>query len=244
MVKLHYGHWSGKLQSCRDRRACHGLCATAREAHVVAITGGGTAGHVFPGIAVAEHLDCRVLWIGSDERRGGEARAGAGHRVSRDPRGQAPPLLFPFGTSPTWRACLAGVFASLRILRREQPSLLFSKGGFVSVPPVVAARLCGIPSFTHESDFDPGLATRINLRFCEKVFVSFPDTIDFLPPRYREKAVVTGNPVRRALAAGDAARGRSARGMRSRHAACPGHGRKPGLFLHQLPCLHASCTGW
>jgi UDP-N-acetylglucosamine--N-acetylmuramyl-(pentapeptide) pyrophosphoryl-undecaprenol N-acetylglucosamine transferase len=68
--------------------------------------------------------------------------------------------------------------------------------------------LCGIPVYTHESDFDPGLATRINLRFCEKVLVSFPETVDFLPRRFRQRAVVTGNPVRRAVYGADAGRGR------------------------------------
>lgn len=181
--------------------------ATVREAHVVAITGGGTAGHVFPGIAVAEHLDCRVLWIGSTNGVEGKLVRDAGIEFHGIPAGKLRRYVSLRNVTDVARV-LAGIFAALRILRRAQPSLLFSKGGFVSVPPVVAARLRGIPAFTHESDFDPGLATRINLRFCERVFVSFPETIDFLPPRYREKAVVTGNPVRRALAAGDAARGR------------------------------------
>jgi UDP-N-acetylglucosamine--N-acetylmuramyl-(pentapeptide) pyrophosphoryl-undecaprenol N-acetylglucosamine transferase len=97
----------------------------------------------------------------------------------------------------------------VRILRKEKPAFLFSKGGFVSVPPVVAARLCRIPAYTHESDFDPGLATRINLMFCEKVLVSFPETVDFLPACFRQKAVVTGNPVRRAVYDADAVRGRT-----------------------------------
>jgi UDP-N-acetylglucosamine--N-acetylmuramyl-(pentapeptide) pyrophosphoryl-undecaprenol N-acetylglucosamine transferase len=103
---------------------------------------------------------------------------------------------------------VGGIVASLIALRREKPALLFSKGGFVSVPPVVAAWLCGIPSWTHESDFDPGLATRINLRFCEKVLVSFPQTVDYLPSGLRAKAVVTGNPVRPSLYTADPSRGR------------------------------------
>jgi UDP-N-acetylglucosamine--N-acetylmuramyl-(pentapeptide) pyrophosphoryl-undecaprenol N-acetylglucosamine transferase len=180
----------------------------AHEAPVVAITGGGTAGHVFPGLAVAEQLGCRVFWIGSRGGVEGNLVREAGIDFYGVPAGKLRRYLSLRNLTDVARV-IAGIVVSLRILRRERPSLLFSKGGFVSVPPVIAARLCGIPSFTHESDFDPGLATRINLRFCEKVFVSFPDTVDFLPAGYRDKAVVTGNPVRQALRAGDAARGRS-----------------------------------
>jgi len=186
-----------------------------RDVRVVAITGGGTAGHVFPGIAVAELLGCRVFWIGSAQGVEGKLVGEAGIPFHGIPAGKLRRYL-SFRNLTDVARVVAGVISSLRILRRERPSLLFSKGGFVSVPPVIAARLCGIPSFTHESDFDPGLATRINLRFCEKVFVSFPDTVEFLPARYRGKAVVTGNPVRETLRQGDAARGRLMVGCDSR----------------------------
>jgi UDP-N-acetylglucosamine--N-acetylmuramyl-(pentapeptide) pyrophosphoryl-undecaprenol N-acetylglucosamine transferase len=148
-----------------------------------------------------------MLWIGSASGVEGKLVRNAGIDFHGIPAGKLRRYLSLRNVTDVVHV-IAGVVASLRILRRERPSLLFSKGGFVSVPPVVAARLCGIPAFTHESDFDPGLATRINMRFCERVFVSFPDTIDFLPLRYRRKAVVTGNPVRAALQAGDAGRGR------------------------------------
>ena len=86
--------------------------------------------------------------------------------------------------------------------------MLFSKGGYVSVPPVIAAYILGIPIFTHESDIDPGLATRINSIFAKKVFVSFEKTLDYFPPKVRARVLVTGNPVRREVLAGDADRGR------------------------------------
>ncbi len=209
------GTGQASFKAVRTAARAAASAGTARETQVVAITGGGTAGHVFPGIAVAENLDCRVLWIGSTHGVEGKLVRDAGIDFHGIPAGKLRRYLSLRNVTDVARV-LAGVFASLRILRRERPSLLFSKGGFVSVPPVVAARLCGIPAFTHESDFDPGLATRINLRFCEKVFVSFPETIDFLPLRYREKAVVTGNPVRRSLCSGDGARGRALVGCDSR----------------------------
>ncbi|HVP18455.1 MAG TPA: undecaprenyldiphospho-muramoylpentapeptide beta-N-acetylglucosaminyltransferase [Spirochaetia bacterium] len=171
------------------------------------MTGGGTAGHVFPGIAVAEQIKCRILWIGSASGVERKLVEDAGIDFRGIPAGKLRRYLSLRNVTDVARV-FAGIIASVRILRKERPSLLFSKGGFVSVPPVVAAHLCGIPAFTHESDFDPGLATRINLRFCEKVFLSFEATVGFLPERYRHKAVVTGNPVRSALFAGDALRGR------------------------------------
>jgi UDP-N-acetylglucosamine--N-acetylmuramyl-(pentapeptide) pyrophosphoryl-undecaprenol N-acetylglucosamine transferase len=174
----------------------------------VVFAGGGTAGHVFPGIAVAEELGRPVLWIGS--RTGVERRllAEAGIEFRGIPAGKLRRYLSPKNLVDVVRTA-AGIAASVRILRRERPALLFSKGGYVSVPPVVAAWLCGIPSWTHESDFDPGLATRINLRFSEKVLVSFRETVGFLPAKYRGKAVVTGNPVRPAMYRADPARGRA-----------------------------------
>jgi UDP-N-acetylglucosamine--N-acetylmuramyl-(pentapeptide) pyrophosphoryl-undecaprenol N-acetylglucosamine transferase len=179
----------------------------ARSLPVIAFTGGGTAGHVFPGLAVAEELARPVIWIGSS--KGVEKRlvADAGIEFRGIPAGKLRRYVSLRNVSDIARI-IAGVFAAIRILKREKPALLFSKGGFVSVPPVVAARLCGIPSYTHESDFDPGLATRINMMFCEKVLVSFPETVGFLPARLRGKAVVTGNPVRSAVYRADPRRGR------------------------------------
>jgi UDP-N-acetylglucosamine--N-acetylmuramyl-(pentapeptide) pyrophosphoryl-undecaprenol N-acetylglucosamine transferase len=181
---------------------------TRRELPVVAFAGGGTAGHVFPGLAVAEELEARIVWIGS--ARGVERKlvTDAGIDFRGIPAGKLRRYLSFRNLSDVART-VAGVCAAVRVLRRERPALLFSKGGFVSVPPVVAAWLCGIPSWTHESDFDPGLATRINAIFCEKVLVSFAETVGSLPARYREKAFVTGNPVRKALYSADAARGRA-----------------------------------
>ena len=181
--------------------------ANAPDLPLVAFTGGGTAGHVFPGLAVAEELHGRALWIGSLSGVEKKLAEDAGIEFRGIPAGKLRRYFSLRNLSDIGRI-VSAVFAAVRILKKEKPAFLFSKGGFVSVPPVVAARLCGIPAFTHESDFDPGLATRINLMFCEKVLVSFAETVDFLPARFRQKAVVTGNPVRRAVYSADAGRGR------------------------------------
>lgn len=176
------------------------------------MTGGGTAGHVFPGLAVAEELarlrQCRVFWIGGSAGIERQLVQQAGLPFHGIPAGKLRRYFSLRNLTDVARVA-AGVAASIAILRRERPSVLFSKGGYVSVPPVVAARLLGIPCITHESDFDPGLATRINMRFCRTVCVSWPQTVSYLPADVAGRAVVTGNPVRAALASADPARGRA-----------------------------------
>jgi UDP-N-acetylglucosamine--N-acetylmuramyl-(pentapeptide) pyrophosphoryl-undecaprenol N-acetylglucosamine transferase len=104
---------------------------------------------------------------------------------------------------------VAGFLASAFILLREKPKLVFSKGGYVSVPPVAAARLLGIPVYTHESDLRPGLATRINTRFADRVLVSFPASDGYFDERFRSKVIHTGNPIRKALLSGNPQAGRA-----------------------------------
>jgi UDP-N-acetylglucosamine--N-acetylmuramyl-(pentapeptide) pyrophosphoryl-undecaprenol N-acetylglucosamine transferase len=111
----------------------------------------------------------------------------------------------------------AGFFAARRLLKRERPALLFSKGGFVSVPPCAAAASLGIPVFTHESDYSPGLATRINARFVRRgpgsIFTAYEDTAAFFPPALRDRVRVSGNPVRPEFRAADPQRGRAFLGL-------------------------------
>ena len=101
---------------------------------------------------------------------------------------------------------LKGVFDSLRILRRHRPDIIFSKGGFVSLPVAAAARFLRIPVVLHESDFTPGLANRLALPFATHLCVTFPETLEHLPPK--SKASVTGNPIRRSLLNGDPTKAR------------------------------------
>jgi UDP-N-acetylglucosamine--N-acetylmuramyl-(pentapeptide) pyrophosphoryl-undecaprenol N-acetylglucosamine transferase len=184
---------------------------TTSTARCVAFTGGGTAGHVFPGIAVAAELvrrwNGRIVWLGS---RSGPERGlveAAGIPFRSIPAGKLRRYLSLANATDVFRIA-GGLAASLRVLAAERPALLFSKGGFVSVPPVIAARILGIPAFTHESDVDPGLATRINARFCERVLVSHAGTADHFPPAVRGRVLVTGNPLRASFATADPDEGR------------------------------------
>jgi UDP-N-acetylglucosamine--N-acetylmuramyl-(pentapeptide) pyrophosphoryl-undecaprenol N-acetylglucosamine transferase len=185
--------------------------AARPEAGRIAITGGGTGGHVFPALAVAEEIrrltDADLFWIGS---RTGMEKAiveAAGIRFKGIPTGKLRRYVSLRNVTDVIKTA-AGIVSSYFAMFRWRPAVLFSKGGFVSVPPVIAASLLRIPCFTHESDYDPGLATRINMRFCEKLFISFPETLEYLPPACRKKAEVTGNPVRSDFLRGNAEEGR------------------------------------
>lgn len=178
----------------------------------IAFTGGGTGGHVYPGLAVAERLRHdwrgRIVWIGSGKESERSAVAAAGIEFFSVPSGK---LRRSFSLRNLLDAfkVLGGVLASLRLLGRLRPTLLFSKGGYVSVPPCLAAAILGIPVFTHESDLTPGLATRINARFAERVLLSWNATLGSLSSSLRRKATITGNPVRQAMFSGNPEKGRA-----------------------------------
>lgn len=95
-----------------------------------------------------------------------------------------------------------GVLQAMRILRKFKPSVVFSKGGFVSVPVVVAARLLKIPVIVHESDLVPGLANKLLFKFADKICLSFEESKKHLR-KYMAKVEVTGNPVRKEILEGD-----------------------------------------
>jgi UDP-N-acetylglucosamine--N-acetylmuramyl-(pentapeptide) pyrophosphoryl-undecaprenol N-acetylglucosamine transferase len=180
-------------------------------AECIVFTGGGTAGHVFPALAVldilAERRRVRVVWIGSASGMEREILARRGIPYYGIPSGKLRRYLSLRNVIDLF-FILAGILVSVFILLKERPVLVFSKGGYVTVPPLVAARLLRIPAFTHESDLNPGLATRINSRLCEKVLVSFAETAGYFQPSLRRKIVHTGNPVRVKLLAGDPHTGR------------------------------------
>ncbi|GHT52265.1 UDP-N-acetylglucosamine--N-acetylmuramyl-(pentapeptide) pyrophosphoryl-undecaprenol N-acetylglucosamine transferase [Spirochaetia bacterium] len=180
----------------------------------IAFTGGGTGGHIYPGLAVISRLremkvqgaDVRIFWIGSNAGMDRSLVEAAGLEFYGIPSGKLR-RYFSLKNIPDIFRVLAGFFAARRILKKYRPALLFSKGGFVSVPPCAAAASLGIPVFTHESDYSPGLATKINIRFAKKIFTAYEDTAKFMPPQYRDRITVSGNPVRPEFHHADPAQG-------------------------------------
>lgn len=183
----------------------------------LAFTGGGTGGHIYPGLAVASSLrekgySGRIVWLGSKKESDRAAVEAAGIEFIAIPTGKLRRQLSLKNAADAFRV-LAGCIAARRELKKLHPELLFSKGGYVSVPPCAAAASLGIPYFTHESDMTPGLATRLNAKKAEVVILSYEATRSLLPEAARAGAVVAGNPVRPGIRRGDRARGRALLGM-------------------------------
>jgi UDP-N-acetylglucosamine--N-acetylmuramyl-(pentapeptide) pyrophosphoryl-undecaprenol N-acetylglucosamine transferase len=172
----------------------------------IVLTGGGTAGHVIPNLALAPALagaGASVEYIGSAqgiEKRLVEEKGIPFHSI---PSGKLRRYFDLRNFTDPFRV-IAGLFKAWALLGRIRPALVFSKGGFVTVPVVMAARLRGIPAVLHESDMTPGLANRLAIPFATTVCASFRETLAHLPPG---KAVHTGAPIRAELFRGDKARG-------------------------------------
>ncbi len=166
------------------------------------IAGGGTGGHLFPGIAVAEEFLSRdpaneVLFVGTE--RGIEARVlpRLGFRVefiaAAGIRGKG-----GFSQLKAVAMLLYGYAQSRRILKEFRPDRVLGVGGYASGPVVLAARGMQIRRFIHEQNAIPGMTNKILARFAEEVFISLDESRNFFP---KGKALLTGNPVRREILA-------------------------------------------
>lgn len=177
----------------------------------ILFTGGGTAGHVTPNLALmaalAEQGD-EIHYAGSRDGIERELVAASGVRYHVLPTGKLRRYLSLQNLTDLFRV-LAGIAVGWRLCRRLRPQLVFSKGGFVSVPVVLGARLAGIPVIAHESDLTPGLATRIVARFVRVVCTSFPET----RVAGARRLEYTGSPIRPGLLAGDRERGLAFAGL-------------------------------
>lgn len=173
----------------------------------IIFTGGGTAGHVTPNIALIRRFQKEgwsINYIGS--KNGIEKELIA-------------PLEIPYFAIAngklrryfSWQnfidpfKIIFGIIQAFFLCRKIKPNVVFSKGGFVTFPVVVAAFLNKIPVIIHESDLTPGLANRLGFRFANKICVTFPDTVKYLPDK--TKAVVTGNPIREEFFSGSKEKG-------------------------------------
>ena len=172
----------------------------------IVLTGGGTAGHVTPHLALLPRLQSdgwETHYIGTkDGIERGMIEGRPGIRYHMIAWGKLRRYFSWRNLSDPFRV-IAGFFQSLRILGRVKPDIVFSKGGFVAVPVVAAAWLRGIPVLAHESDLTPGLANRISAVFAKKVAATFPECAKALG----KKGVHTGTPMRRELFEGSREKG-------------------------------------
>lgn len=168
----------------------------------ILMTGGGTAGHVTPNIALIPGLRQKgydIVYIGSYngmERRLIEKEGITYFGISS---GKLRRYFDWENFSDPFKVC-KGFFESVRIIKKEKPNIIFSKGGFVSVPVVLAAKFCGVPVIIHESDITPGLANKIAIHGAKKVCCNFPETVEYIPDH---KGVLTGTPIRKDLFEGN-----------------------------------------
>ena len=172
----------------------------------IVFTGGGTAGHVTPNIALfpkLKNMGYDIHYIGSYE--GIEKRLIEDYRIPYYgiATGKFRRYFDLKNFSDPFRV-IKGYLEAKKILKTLKPDVLFSKGGFVSVPVVRAAAALKIPCIIHESDMTPGLANSLCIPIAKKVCCNFPETIQSLPA---EKAVLTGSPIRAELGKGSKERG-------------------------------------
>lgn len=183
---------------------------TAQKNKRIIFTGGGSAGHVTPNLALIAKLKkehWQIYYIGS---KNGQEK----HIVQK--------INIPYFSIPTgklrryfswqnfidpWKI-LFGIISSYILCWKIRPHIVFSKGGFVAFPVVVAAWAYRIPVIVHESDFSPGLANRFSFPFASKICFTFEDTKKYINPKYKNKLVWSGTPIRPELFNGDAAMGR------------------------------------
>lgn len=164
------------------------------------ISAGGTGGHIFPGIAVAETFVAQkenhnVLFIGTTYGLESKIIPQYGFR-----------LLFVearqfLGRSSVYKAAtifyiLKGIYKCRSIIKREKPDAILGMGGFTSVPVILAGTMCGVPIFLHEQNAEPGLANKVLAKYAKGIFVSFEESCQLLKSK---NIYHTGNPVRNAI---------------------------------------------
>lgn len=168
----------------------------------IILTGGGTAGHVTPNIALLPRLQALnydIQYIGSldgIEKKLIEDLSIPYYGISSgklrryfDPKNFSDPL-----------KVIKGYTQARKIIKKLKPDVIFSKGGFVAVPVVLAGKHCHVPVIIHESDMTPGLANKLSIPSATKVCCNFPETLKHLP---EGKAVLTGSPIRQELLSGN-----------------------------------------
>lgn len=173
----------------------------------IILTGGGSAGHVTPNLALIPKLvseGYQVFYIGG--KNGMEKDLIEKDRIPYFgiSTGKLRRYLDVKNVTDIFRV-IKGVGEAYQIIRKVKPDVIFSKGGFVSVPVVFAARIAGVPAVIHESDYSPGLANRLSIPFADAVCVNFPETLEKIP---KDKGVLTGTPIRKQLFSGNGEKGR------------------------------------
>lgn len=180
----------------------------------IILTGGGTAGHVTPNIALLprlKELKYDIHYIGSYNGIEKELIEQFGIPYHGIATGKLRRYFSVRNFTDPFRV-LKGMSEARKLVKILKPDIVFSKGGFVSVPVVLAAKQKHVPAVIHESDMTPGLANKLSLSSATKVCCNFPETLKHLPDG---KAVLTGSPIRQELLSGDKYKAREFLGFTS-----------------------------
>lgn len=174
----------------------------------IILTGGGTAGHVTPNIALIpglKKLGYEIKYIGSYDGIEKKLIEEIGIPYVGISSGKLRRYMSAKNFTDPFRV-LKGYSEAKKYIKKYRPDIVFSKGGFVSVPVVLAAKKYKVPVIIHESDMTPGLANKLAIPSATKVCHNFPETADYLP---KGKAVLSGCPIRSELLSGNADKGRA-----------------------------------
>jgi len=172
----------------------------------IILTGGGTAGHVTPNLALLPLLKAKnfeVHYIGSHDGLEKELVKETGIPYHGISAGKLRRYMDIKNITDIFRV-IKGFGNAIKVIRKIKPDIVFSKGGFVTVPVLAAARVLRVKGVSHESDLTPGLANRLSQPFTSKICASFPETLAHLPVG---KGVLTGSPIREELLQGDKVKG-------------------------------------
>ena len=161
------------------------------------VTGGGTGGHLFPGISLAQAMlrtypGCEVLFIGSERKVDKAALSDIGFETTAIKSQGIKGKSFLAILKALFQQPLA-LWEAARIIRKFKPDLVFGVGGYVTGPVILAARLMGVTTCIHEQNSIPGLANKLLGYIANKIFVSLPGSEKYFPA---EKTILSGNPVR------------------------------------------------
>ena len=175
----------------------------------ILFTGGGTGGHIFPIIAISREIrrlypekKIEFFYIGPKDEFGEIFLSQEGIKVKKILAGKFRryiTLKSFFENLIDLFKITIGIFQAFFYIFFFAPDLIFSKGGFGSIPAIIAGKLLGVPIFLHESDAIPGMANRFLAGFSLEIFVSFPKT-PYFP---EEKMILVGNPIRREILEGE-----------------------------------------
>lgn len=168
----------------------------------IILTGGGTAGHVTPNIALLprlRELNYDIHYIGSYQGIEKELIEQFGIPYHGISSGKLRRYFSLKNFTDPFRI-IKGLAEADKLIKTLQPDVIFSKGGFVSVPVVMAGKRRHVPTIIHESDMTPGLANKLSIPSATKVCCNFPETLEHLP---KDKAVLTGSPIRQELLSGN-----------------------------------------